>query len=182
MYYLIGLILGLIPEVLYFTLFLSYAKNLKGKKVKLFLLLSIAYFLCIMISQYQLLYYVAFVGLIYLILKFLYKKKVQIVDIFLIMYACCYLTVISLLIYFAYDQVSYWICYVINRLLLFVPFLFRKKFNVWYKKYYSFWNRDYENKKAVKSITLRNISLIAINCIIFIINMICLYISSNIIK
>ena len=44
MYYLLSIVLGLIPEVLYFTLFLSYTKNLKGKKIRLFVLTFILYF------------------------------------------------------------------------------------------------------------------------------------------
>ena len=175
MYYLLSIFLGLIPEVLYFILFLSYAKELKGKKIRFFLLTLVAYFCCMLIIQYQLVYYILFVCLLYMIMKILYKSKVQIVDVFLIMCASAYLTILSFLIYFSYDAISYWICYVTNRILLFLPFIFRNRFNSLYKKYYSFWNRDYTHKKAIKSITLRNISLIAINCIIFIINIICIY-------
>jgi len=182
MYYLISIIFGLIPEVLYFILTISYAKNLKGKKIKLFLLTLTTYFCCMMIVQYQLIFYVLFMILFYIILKLLYKKKVQIVDMFLIIYASSYLTLLSFLVCLAHDMQTYLICYVINRILLFIPFIFRHKFNTIYKKYYSFWNRDYNNKKAIKSITLRNVSLILINIIIFAMNIICIYVLNNIIK
>ena len=46
MYYLVSILFGLIPEVLYFTLFITYTKNIKEKRIKLILLISIAYFLC----------------------------------------------------------------------------------------------------------------------------------------
>lgn len=175
MYFLLSIVLGLIPEVLYFTLFLIYTKNLKEKKVKLFLLIAIAYLINISLCEYNVIYNVIFVGLVYIILKMLYKKKTQIIDIFLIMFACCYLTLLSCLVFFAKDSTSYYICYSINRILLFVPFIFRNNFNNLYRKYYSLWNRNYEHKKPIKSITIRNISLILINCIIFIINIICIY-------
>ena len=182
MYYLISILFGLVPEVLYFILFISYAKNLKGKKIRLFLITLLIYFCCMLIVQYQLFFYILFIALFYILLKILYKKKIQIVDVFLIVYASCYLTILSYLIYFANDIKSYYVCYVIDRILLFLPFIFKNKFNRWYKKYYSLWNRDYNHAKPIKSITLRNISLILINCIIFIMNIICIYVLNNIIK
>lgn len=177
MYYLVSILLGMIPEVLYFTLFLIYTKDLKDKKFRLFGLVTIAYIICIMISQYKILYYTTFIFLIYGILKLLYKNKAQITDIFAFSVSIIYLTILSLLIYLPKDIVQYYIILLVNRILLFIPFIFRNKFNITYKKYYSLWNRNYEKKQPVKSITLRNISLIVINCIIFIINIICLYIT-----
>lgn len=182
MKFILSLFVGMIPEVLYFTLFLIYTKNLKEKKIKLFLLIAIAYVLCIMISRYKILYYVSFIFLIYLILKLLYRKKTQIIDIFVIMYASFYLTLLSYLIYFAHDFTSYLICYAINRILLFAIFVFRNKFNVLYQKYCKFWNRNDSIKRPMKSITLRNISLIVINCIIFFMNIICLYMITLVLK
>lgn len=172
---LISILLGVLPEVLYFTLFLVYTKNIKEKKVKLFFLIALAYVLCIMISQYKIIYYVAFAFIIYLILKILYKEDAQIIDVFIIMYSCFYITLLSYLIYFANNLYTYIICYIINRFLLFAIFIFRKYFNEIYKKYYKFWNRNDNIKRPIKSITLRNISLIVINCIIFFMNIICLY-------
>lgn len=92
---LISIILGLIPEVLYFTLFITFAKNFKTKRIKLFLLISIAYIICMFIQRYKILYYVLFVALIYGILKLLYRDEVEIIDVFLIMVTYLYLTIIS---------------------------------------------------------------------------------------
>ena len=82
MYYLTGIILGLLPEVLYFTLFITYTKNIKEKRIKLFLLIGVAYFGCMLIQQYKTIYYILFIALVYIILKILYKSKTQIIDIF----------------------------------------------------------------------------------------------------
>lgn len=176
MYYLISIILGLIPEVLYFTLFLIYAKDLKEKRIKLSISITIIYLLCIFIIQYKILFYVAFMIFIFFSLKLLYKKKIQIIDLFVVGIAEGYLALLSLLIYLPKNNLQYFIVYAINRILLFIPFIFRNKFNMLYKKYCSLWNRNYTKKQPIKSITLRNISLFAINIIVLIINIIILYI------
>lgn len=176
MYYLLGILLGLIPEVLYFTLFICYTKDIKEKKIKLGLLISVIYVICILLDMYKILYYTLFMFLIYLVLKLLYKKQVQIIDLFVVGIAEGYLALLSLLIYFPKNNFQYYICYIINRILLILPFIFRKKFNIIYKKYCSLWNRNYEKKQPIKSITLRNISLLSINLIILLINIIIIYI------
>lgn len=172
MYYLLSILLGLFPEVLYFTLFITYTKNLKEKRIKLFILISISYFLCILIKEHQILYYILLVALIYLILKFLYKEKVQIIDVFIISFMCFWLTVLSFLSVFFLneDNSNFIILSIIARIFLFLPFVFRNKFNVIYKKYYKFWNRNDLEKRPIKSITLRNISLILINSFILFLN------------
>ena len=177
MYYLVSILLGMIPEVLYFTLFLIYTKDLKEKKIRLCLLIAIAYFLCLMINRFKLVYYIGFLFLIYLILKLLYKKKAQITDIFIISLAFLYVCIISYIcfLFVKEDYSNYYLLCVINKILLFVPFSFRKKFNIWYKKYYSLWNRNDNVKRPIKSITLRNLSLIGLNIFVFINNIVFLY-------
>lgn len=176
MYYLVSILLGMIPEVLYFTLFLIYTKKLKEKKIRLAILIGIIYIFCILLTEYKIIYYVVFITLIYFILKILYKNKTQIIDIFIISLSFFYIELLSLLIYLPKNIVQYYIILILNRILLFIPFIFKSKFNILYKKYCSLWNRNYDKKQPIKSITLRNISLIGINCIIFIANIICLYI------
>lgn len=177
MYYLISILLGLIPETIYFSLFLIYTKNIKEKRIKLFILISICYFLCIIISEYKVIYYIAFMILVYLSLKILYKQQTQIIDIFIFGISTLYITLISFLIYIPKNITQYFVCLIINRILLFIPFIFKNKFYLLYKNYALFWNRNDSIKRPIKSITLRNINLIGINCIIFVINIICLYIA-----
>lgn len=175
MYYIISILLGLLPEVLYFTMFLVYTKNLKEKKIKLFLLISIAYFLCLLIQKYKTLYYILFVVLVYLILKLLYKEKSQIIDIFAFSISTIYLTLLACIcaIILKNDYSNYFLyysLYFISRVLLFGIFIFKNKFNIIYKKYCNLWNRNDNIKRPIKSITLRNVSLIMINVSIFILN------------
>lgn len=172
MYYLISILFGLIPEVLYFTLFLIYTKNIKEKRIKLFLLISIAYFLCMLVQQYNVIYYILLIALVYIIMKILYKNKTQIIDVFVFSLSTVYLTLLSYLgfILFNDDLSNYYTLYTIARILLFVPFIFKNKFNLLYKKYCKLWNRNDKEKRPIKSITLRNISLIIINIVIFFMN------------
>ena len=175
----ISILLGLIPEVLFFTLFITYTKGIKEKRVKLFLLISIAYILCMFIQRYKIFYYMLFVILIYWIMKFLYKKKTQIIDIFIISLSFSYIYIISYLLFLFInnDMSNYYILYLIDRILLFIPFIFKNKFNKLYKIYYKFWNRNDNEKRPIKSITLRNISLVFINLLIFFIDIYLLKIS-----
>ena len=92
---LLTILLGMIPETLFFTLFLTYTKNLKNKRIKLFLLISLAYVLCVILMKYNVLFYILFVIGIYLSLKILYKNKIQIIDIFIISIGFIYICTIS---------------------------------------------------------------------------------------
>ena len=175
---IISIFFGMIPEVLYFTFFLIYAKDIKQKKTKLFFGILLAYIVCLMIIDYKLIYYICFVCLIYLILKILYKEKAQITDIFLFSLSTLYLTILSFLILFVRNQTQYIFYLILNRFLLILPSVFKDKFYKYYKKYYSLWNRNKKQKRPIKSITLRNVSLILIDIIILLVNIICLYLTN----
>lgn len=172
MYYVVSILFGLIPEVLYFTLFLIYTKNIKEKRIKLFIAISIAYFACLLIQRFKLMYYLAFVVLTYIILKLLYKNKTQITDIFVFSISTFYLTIISYIcfLFLKDDKSNYYLFYLLDRIIMFIPFIFKNKFNILYKKYYRLWNRNDKENRPIKSITLRNISLIVINFIIVFMN------------
>lgn len=162
--FIISIILGLIPEVLYFTLFLVYTKNLKTKRLKLFILLAIGYIVLIMICRYQLIFYLSYIVYIYLINKILYKAHIS--DIFVISLGSVYLTITSFIAFKITE--NYYLAYIINRIILYTIFLIKNKFNPIYKLYLSLWNRN-DNAK-IKSITLRNISLLVVNVFILILN------------
>lgn len=172
-YYILSILFGLIPDVLYFTLFLTYVKNLKEKRIMLFLLIAISYAVCMIIPQYDILCYLLFMALVYSSLKILYKTKAQIIDVFIIGIAYLWQVILSLIlpIFAMTDLSNYYILYIINLVLLFSPFIFKNKFHTMYKKYCRFWNRNDAEKRPIKSITLRNISLILLNGLILLLNM-----------
>lgn len=173
---IISFLFGLVPEVTYFTLFLIYTKQIKEKKLLLWILIAIAYVLCMFVQKYKAVYYILFIVLVYLILKLLYKKKTQIIDIFVFSLSFSYICFIGFLFSrFLVDSnpsLTYFFSAFMNRIFLFIPFIFKNKFNFIYKKYCKLWNRDYNKKQPIKSITLRNSSLILLNIFIFIINII----------
>lgn len=177
--YIISIVLGILPEVLYFTYFLIYTKNLKEKKLKLGIGIFLVYVLCLLIKKYVLINYVAFIILIYWALKFLYKEKVQIVDVFVFSISTIYLTIISYIMSkILYDSLdNYYLLFVVNRIVMFIPFLFRNKFHILYRKYCYLWNRNDKEKRPIKSITLRGISNLFLATFIIVINIVCLYIS-----
>ena len=173
MYYLISILLGLVPEVLYFTLFMIYTKNIQSKKIKLFLLFSLTYFLCLLIQQYNILFYVIFIFSNYFVLKLLYKNKIQIIDVFIVGISYLWIAILSfiLMLFLKEDLYNYYFLYFINRIMLFLPFLFKNKMNILYNKYCKLWNRNDKQKRPIKSITLRNVSLILFNSFIILINL-----------
>lgn len=169
---LLSILLGLIPEVLFITLFLMFSKNLKSKRIMLFILIGISYIVSMFIQKYKIIFYILFIALVYLSLKILYKKKVQIIDLFLITIPFTWITILSFICFLFFDKnlTNYYQLYVVDRLILFVPLIFSKHYNKIYSKYCKLWNRNDNEKRPIKSITLRNISLITMNIIIFIIN------------
>lgn len=172
-YVLISLLLGMIPDVLYFMLFIIYDKNIKEHKLKLFIMLAIGYILLIMICRYQYIFYIAFVLYIYLIIKWLYKSQIN--DLFIIILAFMYLTIIGYIFYVLIHD--YTIYYIVDRILLFLPLIvFKNKIRNVYLSYSKMWNRNDKNK--IKSLTIRNSALFLMNTTILITFLVLLYILS----
>ena len=103
---------------------------------------------------------------------YVYTKKTQIIDVFVILISFTYLYLLSYILFlFIKDDLSnYYILYILDRIILFIPFILNKEFNQLYKNYCKLWNRNDNEKRSIKSITLRNISLIIMNISIFILN------------
>lgn len=169
---ILSFLLGMLPEIIYFSFYIICIKDIKEKRTKLTILIGISYLLCITISRYKLIYYLLFIICIYLILKILYREKTQIIDIFVISISMIYTTFLSyILVWFIKsDYSNYYLIFIINRVLLYIPFIFYKKFNTIYNSYCKLWNRNKLEQRKIKSITLRNISLIAVNTFIVSVN------------
>lgn len=165
MNFIISLLLGMLPEVLYLTLFLIFCKNIKQKRLKLFGLLALGYILLIMICRYQLIFYLTYIVYSYLVLKLLYKA--HILDLFVCSIGLSYMTIISIIGYAILGS-NYVIYYLVARILLYMIFIFKNKLNILYNLYVKCWNKNSNMK--IKSITLRNISLLILNLLIIILN------------
>ena len=55
-------------------------------------------------------------------------------------------------------------------MLLFVQFVFKKQYNKLYKKVRCYWNRNREREQGIKSISVRNISVMIIVILIAVVN------------
>ncbi len=48
--------------------------------------------------------------------------------------------------------------------------MLRRKLNKWYKKICELWNRNDNVKRKIKSLTLRNITIVVFNCTFVLVN------------
>ena len=169
---IILLFLEKICEAIYFSLFLIYGKNLKEKRLLLIGIMIFEYILLTSIFLYSIWIHIIYITLTYINLKFLYKDKAQITDIFLFAMASIILIFFSLICGLLQFNLgfSHFSMLVLNRILIFVfLFIFKNKINKIYKSYYSKWNR-HNDKTKIRSLTLRNISVIIFNLMFYIIN------------
>lgn len=172
-YFIISLFLGVLPDILYYYLYLKEIKGIKTKKILFFILLCISYLLCVVLIPIQFYLYIISDLLIYFILKYLYKSQIN--DIFVVITLELYMIIISAISFIIFK--NYYIAFVIYRVLMFVPLIFKNKLRKIYNSYNKLWNRhNYKNK--LKSITVRNISLVILNVLIVSMYFILLYITN----
>lgn len=170
--FLFSILVGTIPDCLFFTFFIIFTKKLTSKKILLFFLILIGYIIFLMICRYNLLLYVLFIIHIYLVLKLLYKS--EIIDIFVVvsayiyMIACCVLGALL-------TPINYWVGALVNKLLLLTIIFFKEKLHNIYIKFANNWNRHIGAK--IKSITIRNISILTLNIMIVVLD-ICIMLSA----
>ena len=172
MNFIVNFFLGLLPEVIYFTLFLIYTKGYTYNKIKLFILLLIGYTLFKFMLPVNIYFQIAFTLYVPLILKILYKDKFHISDIFIFVYSSIILILCTLVVLpIHYFGRNYWLTYTLSRILMFgFLFIFKNKLNKVYKWIISQWNRNYENPNKIKAITIRQVCVISLNLMIFILN------------
>lgn len=169
---LVLIFLEKILEAIYFSAFLLIGKNIKNKRIlftgiMVFEYLALKYFIKFNI-WFQLIYtFMSFVNL-----KVIYKEKAQITDIFLFMISSIVLVLVSIFcgLFQILLGVPYFYLLILNRILLFlVLFWVKNKINKTYKRYCLYWNK-HNNSHKIKSLTLRNISIIVFNLMFYIIN------------
>ena len=79
---MIEILLGQIPEALYFAIFMIFVKQLKTKRLVFILLMILEYVLLKYLIHYNMYFQIAYTFFTYIILKVLYKERSQITDIF----------------------------------------------------------------------------------------------------
>lgn len=168
--FIISILLGMLPDVMYYYLYIKGIKSIKNKKTLFFILLLVGFILTNIF--YNLYTYLLYDVIIFLIIKKLYNSQTN--DIFLVIFIELYMILLSIICFFLIH--NYIIAFFAYRVLMFVPLLFIKKIKLMYKNYTMLWNRHNIPNK-IKSITLRNISLIVLNVLIVLMYIILIYIS-----
>ena len=178
---LFRLISAKLLEPIYFSLFLIIGKDLKNKRVLLTCIMIFEYIMLKQFIHFNVAFQFIYTFMSFVNLKVLYREKTQITDIFLFAAASIVLMIISIIVYFIhiYTYNNYNIARIINRIAIFLfLYLSRNKIRELYKKFYSHWNR-HNNPKAIKSLTLRNISVIIFNLMFWVINLCMIYANLN---
>ena len=78
---MLELIIGQIPEAIYFALFMIYAKGLKEKRILFTVLMVAEYLLLIYSFPYNWYFHIGYIVTTFFTLKVLYKEKAQIIAI-----------------------------------------------------------------------------------------------------
>lgn len=175
------LLLGQIPEAIFFALFMIYAKGIKEKRIFFTILMIIEYLLLINIFPYNWLFHISYIFITYLILKILYKDKSQITDIFIMLYSYVIMFAASLISYLPvlFTIKSYYVSLIINRIILIVfLILFHNKLKCIQKFMKKKWNRK-QNSRGIKSTTVRCINLFLFNILFYFINIIMIFFVKN---
>lgn len=167
------LLLGQIPEAIYFALFMILVKNIKEKRVLFTILMILEYVFLKCFLVYNIWFQVMYFVLSFMIMKMLYKDKIQITDIFTLGIANIILVITSaipyVIIYFTIHNMLIYV--ILNRIIIFtLLFVFRYKLQNINKLYYKLWNRNNKPKK-MKTTTFRALNLVIFNISFVIINL-----------
>ena len=169
---IILLLLEKVCEAVYFSLFLIIGKNIKNKRLLLICIMIFEYLALKHFIHFNVWFQLVYTFMSFVNLKVLYREKAQVTDIFLFMVASIILIITSALCYgLIYITIHKYIyVLLINRPLVFLILYFGR--NTIKNKYYSFcklWNR-HNNPNKIRSLTLRNISIIIFNLMFWLIN------------
>ena len=151
---MLRIILEIVLEAIYFSIFIIKGKQLKEKRLIFISLMIFQYLALTTAIKYNIWMQISYTILVYMNLKILYKQKAQITDIFLFTAASIILIIISILCaqFKKAINMPYIYALIINRIMLFATlFLIRNKINKIYQKFYKKWNRHKDNKKNKKS-------------------------------
>lgn len=170
---MLELLLGQIPEAIFFALFMIYAKGLKEKRMLFIILMVVEYLLLKYSFKYNWLFQIGYMITTFLTLKVLYKEKSQITDVFILLIAYIIMIVSSMLIYFLiwFTINNFIIAMILHRLFLITFILiFKEKLINIQKVYKNIWNRN-NNKRKIKTTTFRSINVFLFNIVFYIINL-----------
>lgn len=170
---LLEILLGQIPEAIYFALFMVYAKSLNTKRVLFVLLMVIEYVLLLNVLPFSIWSHILYFVVTYVTLKVLYKEKSQITDIFTLGIASLVLMLISVVCYFIMFIIvqDIVVSTLLAKILLFMfLYMTNTKLSNIQKLYKRLWNRNDKLPKLMKSVTFRCINIVLFNIMFYLIN------------
>lgn len=178
---MLEILIGQIPEAIYFSLFMIFTKQIKEKRILFTILMVIEYLLLMIIFPYSIWSHIFIFIITYILLKMLYKEKAQLTDIFTFGISSVVLMIICLLPSFIFinnmnNYFFYYIYVIITRILMFSFLLiFKNKLPKIQNIYKKLWNRNDKIKKKMKSTTFRSLNLVIFNIMFYILNICMLY-------
>ena len=176
---ILEILLGQIPEAIYFVLFIIYTKQLTNRRILFISIMTVEYVLLFSTLRYNSYAHLLFFVLTYCVMKILYKNKCQITDIFTLSIAGILLIITSAVMFpLVYVFENNYILYVIiNRIILFsILFLLKHKLCNIQKLYKYLWNRNDRLKRRMKSTTFRSLNVVLFNIMFYIINLGMIYV------
>lgn len=170
---ILEILLGQLPEAIYFALFMILTKQLRSKRILFISLMTLEYLLLINILPFSTWLHVMYFVISYIILKMLYKNRAQITDIFTMGIASIIMMIISASWYFIISMTikNIVVCSVLAKLTMIIfLYLMRNKLPKIQKLYKHLWNRNDKIPKKMKSATFRCINVILFNIMFYLIN------------
>lgn len=175
---ILEMLLGQIPEAIYFSLFMIFTKQLKEKRILFIVLMTLEYLIIQKLIHFNIWLQVIYTAFTFIILKLLYKDKAQITDIFTFTIGAIMLTLIDAILYFTVGMLTqnYILFVIVDRLVLFTTIiLLRNKLPKIQSLYKRLWNRNDNKKKKIKTTTFRSLNVVIFNLSFYILNLIMLY-------
>lgn len=167
------ILLGQIPEAIYFAIFIILVKELKTKRILFIIGMTVEYILVLNFLPYSIWSHVLYFILSFLLLKVLYKDKSNITDIFTLGIASVFMVISSFLLYvIIYFTIHNMLVYVLlHRIILIISIiLFKNKLPNICKLYKKLWDRSKYSYK-MKSTTFRALNLVIFNLSFVVINL-----------
>ena len=170
---ILELVIGQIPEAIYFALFRIYAKRLNEKRLIFLFMITVEYVALLRLFPYNLWSHIFFFIMTFLILKILYNEKSQITDIFTLGVASIILLVVSVVVGLIVWNISsdFLLAAILQKIVIFlILFLLKDKLYGLQNAYKNWWNRNDNIKKPIKSVTFRAVNVIIFNVMFAVIN------------
>lgn len=170
---ILEILLGQVPEAVYFAIFMILVKRYKEKRILFMIGMIIEYVLVLNVLPYSIWVHVLYFILVFLLLKILYKEESNVTDIFTLGIASLFMIISCFLLYvIIYFTIHNMLVYVIlQRAILFGSIvIFRKKLPNINKLYKKLWNRSKHTYK-MKSTTFRALNLVIFNLSFVLINL-----------